>query len=232
MGCSGNPVLFNMRVKPAPNVTDNPNRTFCHGTTTPLINLTSNMPGAQITWFNDNPSIGLGVTGVGSIAPFVVDNISFVATSANIQVAGFSNGCSGPSETFTISVIPIPQMQPVANASICGGLSPTVQFSAPFYTGTNFNWTNSNIANGLPASGSGQISSYIANNFSNIPVTSEFIVTPSFLGCNGSPFSFTLEVKATPRVDNISSFSRCANTIIGPLIFTGSPIVYLRYRKY
>jgi gliding motility-associated-like protein len=230
MGCSGNPVLFNMRVKPAPNVTDNPNRTFCHGTTTPLINLTSNMPGAQITWFNDNPSIGLGVTGVGSIAPFVVDNISFVATSANIQVAGFSNGCSGPSETFTISVIPIPQMQPVANASICGGLSPTVQFSAPFYTGTNFNWTNSNIANGLPASGSGQISSYIANNFSNIPVTSEFIVTPSFLGCNGSPFSFTLEVKATPRVDNISSFSRCANTIIGPLIFTGSPVDGTEYQ--
>lgn len=230
MGCAGNPVVFKIRVKPAPNITDNPNLSFCHGTTTPLINLTSNMPGSTINWFNDNPSIGLSTFGVGSIAPFAAENIGVVATTANIQVSGFSNGCNGPTETFTIAVIPIPQMQPVASASICGGLSPTVQFSAPLYPGTNFNWTNSNPTNGLPSSGIGQINSYIANNFSNVPVTSEFTVTPSFLGCNGTPFTFTLEVKATPKVDNISSFSNCANTLINRINFTGSAIDGTEYQ--
>ncbi|MCA6472862.1 MAG: hypothetical protein IM548_04540, partial [Chitinophagaceae bacterium] len=103
-------------------------------------------------------------------------------------------------------------------------LSPTVSFSAPSYPGTILNWTNSDISNGLPANGTGQISSYIANNFSNLPVSSLFTVTPSFFGCPGTPISFTMEVKATPRVDAIGSFSRCDNTLIGPIIFSGSPI--------
>lgn len=229
-GCTGDPVTFRMPVKPMPDITNNSDRVFCHGVTTPLINLTSNIPGSIITWVNNTPSIGLSSNGVGSILPFGATNLSTVPVSARIDVTGFSNGCYGLTESFNIIVNPLPEMLPVSNISICGGLSPTVALTAPSYPGTVFNWTNSNIANGLPANGSGQISSFIANNFSNVPVSSDFVVTPSFFGCPGSPVSFTMEVKSTPRVDAIGNISRCNNEIIGPINFTGSFIAGTEYQ--
>jgi gliding motility-associated-like protein len=223
-GCVGLPVTFRMPVKPAPNVTDIPNRNLCHGVTSTQINLTSNMPGSLITWNSNNTSIGIPANGVGVISSFTVTNLTQVPVTARIEVQGFSNGCDGNAEAFEILVNPLPEILPVSNISICGGLSPTVTFSAPSYPGTIFNWTNSDISNGLPANGTGQISSFIANNFSNLPVSSLFTVTPSFFGCPGTPISFTMEVKATPRVDPIGNISRCNNTLIGPIIFSGSPI--------
>ncbi|MCA6489145.1 MAG: hypothetical protein IM551_03860, partial [Chitinophagaceae bacterium] len=223
-GCVGLPVTFRMPVKPAPNVTDISNRNLCHGVTSTQINLTSNMPGSVISWNSNNTSIGIQPNGVGVISSFTATNLTQNQVTARVEVQGFSNGCYGNAETFEILVNPLPEILPVSNISICGGLSPTVTFSAPSYPGTIFNWTNSDISNGLPANGTGQISSFIANNFSNLPVSSLFTVTPSFFGCPGTPISFTMEVKATPRVDAIGSFSRCDNTLIGPIIFSGSPI--------
>ncbi|MFM9019878.1 MAG: hypothetical protein ACKOOA_01005, partial [Sediminibacterium sp.] len=229
-GCIGDAVSFQMPVKPVPNIDHNINRTFCHNTATPFINLSSNMPGAIISWFNNQTSIGLPADGIGSINSFITNNTNTVSITARIDVSGFSNGCSGPTESFNIIVNPLPEMLPVSDISICGGLSPTVTFSAPTYSGTTFTWTNSNIAVGLPASGSGQISSFIANNFSSVPVSSNFVVTPSLSGCPGSPITFTMEVKSTPRVDAISNTIRCNDAIVGPINFTGSFIPGTEYQ--
>lgn len=220
--CQGIPTSFKIFVKPYPNIDFNPTRNLCHGVISPEITLSSNLPGSLITWTNTLPSIGVDVGGTGSIPSFTPVNNGFGTISAIINVSGFSNGCQGPNESFQINVTPIPTMNGVSDLSICGGLSPTVVFSAPSYPGTQFNWTNNNVSNGLPATGSGQINAFIANNFSIIPVSSIFTVTPSYFGCIGSPISFTMEVKSTPRVDPISNFSICNNSIVGPINFAGS----------
>ncbi|MFN9998536.1 MAG: PKD-like domain-containing protein, partial [bacterium] len=229
--CQGVPTSFKMFVKPLPNVNFNPNRDFCHGVPTTEIPLSTNIPGSTILWNNDNPSIGLVENASGNISSFTPVNNGFAPITAIINVTGYANGCQGLNESFQIRVSPIPSMNAISSVSICGTLSPTVTFTAPSYTGTQFNWTNSiPTNNGLPSTGTGQISSFIANNFSNVPVSSIFTVTPSLFGCNGLPVSFTLEVKATPRVNTISSFSRCQNSIIESIEFTGSALAGTVYQ--
>ncbi len=229
-GCQGVPKSFRMPVKPAPDIAFNPNLNLCNGINAGTINLTSNVSNALITWTNSNPSIGLSTTGTGSITSFTPTNTGFVPITAIIDVTGFSNGCYGLNEQFQITVNPIPEIQPISDISICGGISPTVSFQAPFYPGTSFNWTNTNSAIGIPTSGSGQINSFIVNNFNTVAINGAFNVTPRLNGCNGNPVSFTLEVRPTPQVSAVPIQVRCANTLVGPINLGGSFIPGTEYQ--
>ena len=221
-GCVGDPVTFKIPVKPSPTVNFIPNSVLCDGVNAPAYMPASNVTGATFTWSNNNSLIGLKPTGAGAIDAFSAINKSNVPLFATVTVSAFSNGCSGYPTSYNIVVNPIPKMDPVSNISICGALSPTVTFQSPGYSGVDYIWTNSITANGLPASGNGQISSYIANNFSNVPVSSEFTVRPVFMGCVGLPVTFTMEVRPTPKVNNPGNATYCAGTLIGPINFTGS----------
>jgi gliding motility-associated-like protein len=220
--CQGIPTSFRMRVKPAPEIAQPNDVNLCHGILSAPINLTSNVPNATITWNNNTPSIGLASNGSGNIPAFTPSNTAFAATTALITVSAISNSCSGSNKQFQINVIPIPTMIPVSSFTICGNTAPPVTFQAPFYTNTSFNWTNNNIANGLPASGNGQISAQTANNFSNIPVTGIITVTPSLFGCAGSPLTLTATILPTPRVNLPDNIATCNKSTIEMIDFTGS----------
>jgi len=70
---------------------------------------------------------------------------------------------------------------------------------ATFFTGTppgvTFTWTNSNPAIGLPASGTGNVPSFIAINMGDNPVTATITVTPKIGGCSGTSRSYVITVK-------------------------------------
>lgn len=84
-----------------------------------------------------------------------------------------------PFKSTQIQVNATPNVNAVSNLTVCsGGATPAVAFSGTV-PGTIYTWTNNNTSIGLPASGTGDIASFTATNFTNAPVTSTITVTPT-----------------------------------------------------
>ncbi len=202
--CQGTPVSFTITVNPSPTV-DNPgNQTACAGQQV-TVNFSSPAGNPTFNWTNSNPAIGLPANGTGNIA-FTAANPANPITGT-ISVSATLNGCTGPAQTFTITVNPAPTVNAPANQTACAGQQVTVNFSGS--PGASFQWTNSNPAIGLPASGTGNLNFTAAN--VNSPEVGTITVTPtSPAGCTGNPVSFTITVNPGPEMNNPGDQTACA----------------------
>jgi subtilisin-like proprotein convertase family protein len=206
VGCAGTPISYTYTVNPTPTVNAVSNQTVCVGSNVAAVNYTGATTGTVYNWTNSNTAIGLAASGTGNIASFVGTNTTAAPISGTITVTPvYTNAgvtCTGIPRTFTITVNPIPTVNPVASFAACHNTTAAAAFSGAT-TGTVFNWTNSNPAIGLPASGSGNIS-FTALNTTSAPVTATITVTPSFTNggttCVGTPTSFVITVNPLPVV--------------------------------
>jgi gliding motility-associated-like protein len=220
--CNGIPEQFTITVNPAPIVNSVNDITVCNGQTVPLVDFSGNA--TVFEWFNDNTSIGLPNSGVGDITSFTAVNNSSVPIVATINVVSSfsSNGvnCPGPSETFTITVNPTPIVNPLVDQVICNAApSATVNFTG---SGSTYTWTNDNPNIGLAANGSGDISSFTAQNPTTNPIIGTITVIPTALQCDGSAEIFTITVNPTPILDSIADIENCAGLVISSIQPTGN----------
>jgi hypothetical protein len=102
-------------------------------------------------------------------------------------------------------------MQDPPNITVCGQNLVEINFT-PVTGNPEYNWTNSNTAIGLDASGTGNIS------FTPAPVTSTttatVTVTPSENGCVGPAQTFTITVNPAPSVSQPNDVTVCGGTIV------------------
>ncbi|RYZ00548.1 MAG: hypothetical protein EOO11_01235 [Chitinophagaceae bacterium] len=121
--------------------------------------------------------------------------------------------------TASVTVLPLPAVNSVANRVVCAGspLGP-IAFSG---TGTSYMWTNDNPAIGIPASGTGDIAAFIAQNGSTGTLTATLTVTAVSSGCASKPVTFRITVRPAPTVDAVSSAVLCAGSTFSAA-FTGS----------
>ncbi|MBC8305881.1 MAG: gliding motility-associated C-terminal domain-containing protein [Pelagibacterales bacterium] len=206
--CIGAPESFTMTVNPDAQVDplQSLNTVACDGDFTPAyIFTTSNIDGTTIyDWTNNNPAIGLGDSGSGGIPSFLATNSSNSTITATITVTPSYNNngvvCSGLSDTFTITVNPSPQMDPVIDLVLCNNeISTIITFTSPNTDGTTtYNWTNDNTSIGLTASGTGDIPSFTATNPSIVSEGALITVTPTYenngVVCVGTPETFSITV--------------------------------------
>ena len=102
------------------------------------------------TWINDNTDIGLITNGVGSIESFVAENPTNEIITANLIVTPtYSNDgvlCLGPSENFSISVSPKPEMNEVITNVNCSYSEPlcvaSIQISPDGIGPFEYNWVS------------------------------------------------------------------------------------------
>ena len=230
--CSGTSKQFSIVIKPTPGISAVTNQTLCTQlTATPVIFVGSTIPGTEYQWVQDNPAVGLGtLSGVAMVPAFTTTNLSNVSISSKFTVTPFTNGCSGTPAIYYIIVDPIPRLDPISNQVVCGirNTNPVIFTGSPI-AGTVFNWTNNNTLIGLPASGSGNISSFTATNNSTLPITGQITVTPFSNTCYGLPQTFNILVKPTPGLDNVASQILCSNTNTQPINFVGSVIGGTKY---
>ncbi|MEO6040103.1 MAG: PKD-like domain-containing protein, partial [Saprospiraceae bacterium] len=150
--------------------------------------------GLDFSWFNDNPNIGLGTSGVGSIS---FTSINPTATEvANISVTPQTGSCPGVLHTFTITVNPAPTVDEPASQTLCGGEPISVIFSGASSGG--YSWLNDNPAIGLPASGSGDIAAVAAN--VTTTQTAQLSVVATGV-CPSPPQNFTIIVNPVSTVN-------------------------------
>lgn len=199
-GCIGIAKTFTITVNPTPTLNPITNLVICNNTASGSIAFTGNVSGTTYTWTNDTPSIGLVISGTGTIASFNVTNPGTTPILATITVIPTANGCEGTGQTFTITVNPTPSLNQPANQEVCNGTNTLgISFTGSIDTAT-YSWVNSNTSIGLGASGTGAIASFTAINTSGNPITASITVTPNAGGCNGTPKIFTLTVNPSPIV--------------------------------
>ncbi|MFL2610160.1 MAG: PKD domain-containing protein, partial [Flavobacteriaceae bacterium] len=234
--CEGNPETFTITVNPEAQVEPLTSQALCVGDTTDEIEFTTiNTDGATTyTWTNDNPAIGLAASGpddstATTIPSFIVTNETTNALVATIVVTPTydNNGviCTGNSETFTITVNPLGQVEPVVSQELCAGDSTDeIIFTTTNTDGTTtYTWTNDNTNIGLAASGTGDILSFT----SSLVTTSQIAtieVTPTYLNdgvtCEGNPETFTITVNPEAQVDPVVSQVLCVGETTDDIEFT------------
>ena len=225
--CTGTSQTFTITVNPTPTVNPVASQVLCNGSNTAAVNFTGSVFGTIYNWTNNNTSIGLAASGVGNIASFVATNAGTTPQVATITVTpNFSNTitCPGTPITFTITVNPIPTVNPVANQTVCAGATVTQAFTGTV-AGTVYNWTNSNTAIGLGASGTGNLN-FVSTNATGAPLTATITVTPSYTNaggtCTGTPTTFTITVNPVPTVNAVLPQVVCNGAATAAVNFSGS----------
>ena len=222
--CQGNSISFFITVSPTGQVIPVEDQIVCHGEQTSQITFsTSNTGGnTSYTWTNDNISIGLSALGTGNIMPFTANNAGTNPSIANIEVTPtftYNNvSCQGSPESFTITVNPAGQVNPITDQILCNGedTAPIVFSTNNTGGNTNYYWTNDNPTIGLSGSGNGDIASFTGNNTGNQPEIATITVTPYFTNtaanCQGDPITFTITIDPIPEITN-SIFTKeiCTN---------------------
>jgi hypothetical protein len=221
VNCTGATKTFTITVNPTAQVTQPTNQVVCNGTSTSLVAFGTTNSGGAITysWTNSNASIGLATSGTGNISAFTATNTGSSPIVATIIVTpNFNNGsvdCSGATKTFTITVNPTAQVNPLSSQVVCNGSSTTLISFGTTNTGgtTTYSWTNNNSSIGLAASGIGNIPAFTATNVGSSPLTATIIVTPTFnngsVNCTGPTQNFTITVNPTAQVNQPSSQVIC-----------------------
>ncbi|MCP9762258.1 PKD-like domain-containing protein, partial [Lacihabitans soyangensis] len=95
-----------------------------------------------------------------------------------------------------------------------GGSTTAVTFTGNSLPGVVYNWTNSNTAIGLAASGTGNIAIFTANNTATTAITATITVTPNANGCSGTPQTFTVTVNPKPEMVDPTDLTVCSDVEI------------------
>ena len=224
--CVGTSSSYIITVNPTPTVVVPINDTVCDATATTATNYTSPTAGATFDWINDNINIGLAASGTGDIASFSATNTTAAPITANITVTPTANACVGTPSSYSITVNPTPTVAVPIDTIVCDAASiNTTNFTSPT-TGATFDWTNDNATIGLAASGTGDITSFLATNTSATPIVAIITVTPTANACIGTPSTYTITVHPLPTPNftflnvcfgSLSSFTDLSNANGGAL---------------
>ncbi|ERM83492.1 hypothetical protein P872_00220 [Rhodonellum psychrophilum GCM71 = DSM 17998] len=139
-GCTGATFEVAVVVKPRPTVNSIANQAaVCSGTPSTAVNFSgSGIAGVVYNWTNSNSSIGLPSSGTGNIPSFTTVNTGPAPISSTITVTPIANGCSGPSQTFTITVNPTPIVTVLADyCAVAGSVELVASSTVP---GTTWLW--------------------------------------------------------------------------------------------
>jgi hypothetical protein len=159
------------------------------------------------------------ITGNGNSSISILWNSVGTATLQVIETQ--ASGCVGLPVTITITVNPIPNVNPVTSLVYCAGATTAVIPFTGAVAGTAYAWTNSTPSIGLAASGTGNIPSFTATNAGTTPVIATIIVTPSANGCTGTPVTFTITVNPAPTVTTIANVAYCNGATTALIAVTG-----------
>lgn len=193
-------------------VSVSPGATICSGGSTTL----TASGAATYSW---SPAAGLSATSGASVTASPTATTTYTVT-------GTTAGCTSTA-TVTVTVGGNPVVNAVASQSVCAGSTVSAINFSGGSAGTVYNWTNSDPAIGLGASGSGNIPAFTATNTSGSPITSTITVTPVNGSCTGTPITFTITVNSSnvtvsPDV-SICSGDNTTLTAAGATSYSWSP---------
>ena len=228
--CIGPVEPFEITINPTAQVNPTDDMVVSDGETVTIPFTTINTGGTTTyTWTNTDPTTGLTTTGSSDIGFTAVNTGTSPITTTVVVTPDFENGGNsntGPTETFTITVNPTAQIDPIDSMVLCNEDDTTAVVFTTENTGgvTTYSWTNDNTSVGLASSGTGTIGSFSVINTTTSAQVATIVVTPTFEnGGNsntGPTQSFTITVNPTGQIDAIDDIISCDATTSGDIIFT------------
>ena len=244
--CTGPSKTFTITIDPTPQAVPSIlTQTICNnGVTNIVIGSPSTFSSGVVT-FNYTVAATGGVTGFTTlmnglpkdyiITDVLVNPTNEVQTVTYTIVPVNSTGCASGPATVIVTVLPTAQVNKPDDQVLCNG-----ENSIPVSLGTltigtvSFTWTNDQPSIGLPAYGSGDIPSFVAENNSDSPIITAISVTPHFIigsiSCTGEPKVFTITVNPTPQVVPVVTETTLCNdaatdiTLTSPSTFSNGDI--------
>ena len=194
--------------------------TVCAGQ--PIVrNFTPTGGGITYSWTNSNTLTGLPAAGTGNINVPSNSTITTVQTGT-VTVTPRIGACVGTPRTFSVTVVPGTSVDPIPPQTFCAGAPIILNFSSTSSTAT-YNWTNSNVNTGIPASGTGNIN--VPANAVTTVQNATLTVRANESGCLGPPRTVQITVRPLPTVNQPNNITRCAgqNATIN-FTGTGTPV--------
>jgi gliding motility-associated-like protein len=219
-----------IQINPTPFLLASNQFSSCTGTSVniPLV-VAGGLTSSYVWTVSDNPNIlgeSVGQQSSDTITDVLV-NLDPVANQSVIyHVTPTIGSCVGTPVDITVTVLPRPIMNPVADQLLCA-TTPTqpVIFTSNIPT-TNYDWVNSNATIGLAATGLGNIASFTATNNSGVTQVAIIDVKPrTFLGstnCYGDSVRFHFTVLPISTVNDPVDQVICSGQSTAAVIFTGS----------
>lgn len=153
-------------------------------------------------------------------------SITVSPSATQIYSVTVTDGCITQTVSQEVTVIASPVVLNMADLAFCEKTEvPSIPIvSNP--TGAAIDWTNSNTAIGVPASGTGDFPSFTATNddLNGNAISSTVTVTPTLNGCVGSTVSFTITINNEPILDPILDQEFCSNSIADVNDFSTIPV--------
>jgi gliding motility-associated-like protein len=160
--------------------------TFCTADADPTVNITGDAGSFTFTVTSGGPSLILN-GGTGAIDLSASDPGVYEITFTTNDPICFSDS------TITMNIAATPTVDPIIDQTICDGTDFTfIDFTGS--AGSVFNWANDNVALGLAANGTNDISIFTGVNGTGAQISSLITVTPSAGSCIGTPTTFNLFV--------------------------------------
>ncbi|MEI6823141.1 MAG: PKD domain-containing protein [Bacteroidota bacterium] len=228
--CGDSIILENIVVNPLPLITTKSNIEVCPGNIISIGNFVSTSMGATFSWVNSNSSIGLANSGNGNILDWTApQNNTGTNIISTITVTPYFNGCYGMTISFMITIYAKPSLTQISNITVCSGQLINLGNFLSNPTNAQIIWTNTNTNIGLLASGSGNISNWLApNNSTGSIIVSTITVIPTLNSCIGNPMIFTITILPIPVLNQIPDVSVCSGALIniGNFVSIPSNIIY------
>jgi len=160
-------------------------------------------------------------------------DISSGSVTLTYTTANPPGPCGPDTDQLVLTILPDPTATPPpgGNMTFCEGES-VGQIVLSGSNGAMFNWTNSNVAIGLAASGTGNIPAFTTVNNTNNDIVSTITVTPFIVGpngnnnngggddCVGDPIQFTITVSPGVTVNAGMDINVCSDD--GSVTLAGS----------
>ena len=205
-GCSGPPQIVRVYVNPIPDLNlASSTVPLCSGDST-NISFTGTIPGTVFSWVVLNSTGVSGASnGTGTSIQQVLTATSLSQGSVTYQITPTFNGCTGASQTVTVIVNPRPELfaNPI-HPPICSGVLSTNIFLSTFNAGTIFNWTVNSVGVDGATDGSAPGPTYtiiqnLTTSVDNVAGYVDYIITPTFAGCSGTPITVRVVVNPLPK---------------------------------
>jgi hypothetical protein len=178
------------------------------------------------SWTSTSANIGAVESGTGVMPTFIAVNSGTTAIVDSFIVTATSyiapNVTCNTIDTFTITVNPLPAVNPVSDTVLCSSETLTINFAGNM-TGTTYNWRRISGYAITPASMGTNTITATPVNTSGSPVSAVYEVTPlSAEGCTGASVTFTITVNPELTITPQADLNYCAGSSAPALIFNGN----------
>lgn len=205
----------------APSMFQPNNQTICCQSNTNPINFVGNANTYSWTASGSSPLLtGYTSAGNGNIPSLQLTNTSSTPQNVIYLVTPSNQGCNGTPVQFNISVMPCLSVSTPSDQYYCAQDNASAfVFSG---VGSSYTWVNSNTTIGLQNAGVNFVPNFTTQNTTTTTQTATITVTPNFMGCAGTPQSYTITVYPLPIVAAGADQAVCAGGSV-TLTASGAP---------